>query len=111
MSSSSSKSMNMNEKNKITGIDNIDIITNGTPRQLKSIINPNQIGSVIEPNGNVISEITPLIMIVNKYGKNAKDNYNALIEAGADPNKKINYYNNDRSAYDLAMLYRSEILS
>jgi hypothetical protein len=95
------------DKNKITGIDQKDIIINGSIQDLADITNPNQVGSVLDSSNNVISEITPLIMIINQGCKDYKDKVKALINIGADMNMSVNYYNRETTALDIATQYRN----
>lgn len=94
-------------KNKITGIDNINIITNGTLEELDSITNVNQIGSIIEKDtDNIISQITPLFMIINQRAKDYKDRLDILIKNGGNMDMEINYYGRPTTARDIAVKYR-----
>ena len=94
-------------KNKITGIDNINIITNGTLKELDSITNVNQVGSIIEKDtDNNISQITPLFMIINQRAKDYKDRLDILIKNGGNMDMEINYYNHPTTAHDIAIKYR-----
>ena len=94
-------------KNKITGIDNINIITNGTLEELDSITNVNQIGSIIEKDtDNIISQITPLFMIINQRAKDYKDRLDILIKNGGNMDMEINYYGSSTTARDIAVKYR-----
>ena len=56
----------MKDDKKIIKIDDIYIITNGTPDHLATIKNPNQVGEVVDKDGVFLSDITPIIMIINK---------------------------------------------
>lgn len=95
------------DKNKITGIDQKDIIVNGSIQDLATITNPNQVGSVLDSTNNVISEITPLIMIINQGCKDYKDRVKALVDIGADMNMNINYYGRETNAFEIATQYRN----
>lgn len=94
---------------KIIGIDDIDTIINGTLQELASIKNPNQIGKVInlDDNNSVLSEITPLIMIVNQGCKDYKSRLEILEKNGGDLDMEVNYYNKNISARALAIKYRN----
>lgn len=95
---------------KITGfsINEINIITNGSPNEMKTINNTNQIGIIInKDNNDIISETTPLIMIINSKRKDWKKCVKKLVECGADPDMKIKYYNKDISARIIADTYRN----
>jgi len=82
------------EDNKITGIDHLNVITNGTVDEIKrTVTNPNQIGSVVNiKTGESISQITPVIMIINQGRSDLNERIAALVENGADLNMEINYY-------------------
>ena len=97
-----------NTDNKII-IDQSDIITNGTIEQLMTIKNSNEIGSIVDKNNNFISQITPLIMIVNQSSLDCQDKIDTLLSLGADPNLKINYYGKDISAYDIISGFNKSI--
>ena len=94
-------------KGKIIDIDDIDIITNGSLEDLKQIKNPNQIGKVIDENNEVVSNITPLFMIINQGCKDYKKKISNLVEIGADLDMKIDYYGREISARELAVNYRN----
>ena len=82
-----------NSKHKIRGIDQIDIITNGSLEELKNIQNANQIGSILNiDDESICSEITPLIMVINQGEKDWLSRVKMLISLGADPNNRINYF-------------------
>ena len=97
-----------NQENKIINIDQIDIITNGTIEELATLTNPNQIGNIVNPQGESISEITPLIMIINQ-ASNLQEKLDILIKNGADIDKEINYYGSKSSARYLLNTYRTNI--
>ena len=72
--------------------------------------NINAIGKVVDKDTNKeLSEITPLIMIVNASSKNVQKEIDELLRAGADPDLEINYYNQQTTARKLALLYRKNI--
>ena len=72
--------------------------------------NPNAIGKVVHKETNEeLSEITPLIMIINASSKNVQKEIDDLLRAGADPDLEINYYNQQTTARKLALLYRKNI--
>jgi ABC-type polysaccharide/polyol phosphate transport system ATPase subunit len=99
----------MNENNKIVGIDDIDIITNGTIEELGRVSNPNQIGTVLSEDGTVISNITPLIMIINQGAKDYKKRVDKLVEIGSHLDMDVNYYNSNTTARDLSNKYRNGV--
>lgn len=72
--------------------------------------NINAIGKVVDKDTNEeLSEITPLIMIVNASSKNVQKEIDDLLRAGADPDLEINYYNQQTTARKLALLHRKNI--
>jgi hypothetical protein len=95
-----------NDKTKIVGIDNIEIIINGTLDDMRKVTNPNQIGQIIDKNTKEVkSEITPMIMIINQGLPDYKDRLNILIENGGDMEKIVNY--NGMSPREIAVNYRN----
>ena len=73
--------------------------------------NINAIGKVVDKDTNEeLSEITPLIMILNASSKNVQQEIEDLLRAGADPDLEINYYNEQTTARKLALLYRKNIM-
>lgn len=92
-------SMN-NGHNKITNINHKKEITNGTVDDLKKV-DPNQVGYVVDENGNTISEITPIIMIFNQNRSDVSKRLAILRTNGGDFDKKINYYGTQKSANDI----------
>ena len=91
----------MEKEKKIVKINDINIITNGTPEDLATIKNPNEVGEVVDKDGVVISNITPIIMIINMNSKNLEECLDILNKNGGDFNKKINYYGSLKSANDI----------
>ena len=66
--------MKTHTENKITEIDHIYFITNGTLDEMNKIENPNQVGKVVRRDtGEIVSEITPLFMIINQCSKNFRE--------------------------------------
>ena len=90
----------MNHKNKITKINKISEITNGTLDELKQI-DPNQVGHVVDENGEIVSEITPIIMIIHQKRNDVVKRLEILRTNGGDFDKKINYYGTQKSANDI----------
>ena len=74
------KNMNTNEddKNKII-ISDANIITNGPTSQYHLIENINEIGTIMDKNNTKVSEITPLIMVLNQNKINCQDKVNEMI--------------------------------
>ena len=99
---------NKHDNNKII-ISNADIITNGSTSQYHLIQNPNEIGIIMDKNNTKVSEITPLIMILNQNSKNCQDKVNEMIIQGADPNMQVQYWGESKSAMDIINTYRKTI--
>lgn len=95
------------DKTKIVGIDNIEIITNGTLDEFKNITNPNQVGQVINTDTNeVVKEITPMVMIINQGNPDYKDRLNIMIQNGGNMDQVVNY-NGGMSPREIAVQYRN----
>ena len=93
-------STKMQNEKKIVNIDNIYKITNGSIEELK-LVDPNQIGQVVDKEGNILSDITPIIMIINQNKINVNQRLKIMKENGGDFDKKINYYGTQKSANDI----------
>lgn len=90
------KNIDMKNDNIIEIVD-AQCITNGTLEQLENIQHPNEIGKIINKNTKEkVSEITPLIMIINQNAFNVQEKINALLNAGANPDLEISYYNHTK---------------
>ena len=101
--------MDRNNNNKITGIDNIGIITNGTADQFKTINNADQVGNIIDKTTqNIVSETTPLFMIIVQGRKGWEELLNILVQNGGNLDRRINFWGNQVSAREL--LQRKEAL-
>ena len=100
--------MNKEGKNKIVNINHIDIITNGSLEELETVSEPNQVGNVVNDVGEVISEITPLFMIINQ-NHNLKAKLEILVKNGGDLDKEIDYYGKKRSARYILDTFRSDV--
>ena len=101
--------MDLNNKNKITGIDNIDIITNGTADQFKTITNADQVGHIIDKTTqNILSETTPLFMIIVQHRRGWEELLDILVQNGGNLDRQINFWGNQVSAREL--LQRREAL-
>ena len=99
-----------NEKNKIVGFsqDDLSLINNGNKDTIKNISNPNRVGHVEDPQGNVISDITPLIMVINSAGQDWREIVQAMVAAGANLDMPIeNYYGRNTNAREIANKYRN----
>ena len=89
----------------------LQIITNGEIDQYDNIQNINKIGKIINKDSNIeISEITPLIILINQNSSKCNEKINKLIKLGADPNMIINYYGNKFNAFDIIKKYRPKIV-
>ena len=93
-------SLSMNDRNKITQINNIDEITNGTLDELKQV-DPNQVGEVLDKDGVYVGQITPIIMIFHQKRKDVVQRLAILRENSGDFDKKIDYYGTQKSANDI----------
>ena len=112
MNQNMDKNMNQNmDKNRKILIDDVNVITNGIPEELKYIKKPNAIGKVINTETNEeLCEITPLVMIMNQASRDVHEKISSLLEAGADPDIEITYYDNKKiTARKLATIYRPTI--
>ena len=100
--------MNMNKDTKITGYTDaeFDLINWGEPEDMVNFTNPNKVGHVIDQHNKIISDITPLIMLINASGEGWRDVVKALIAQGADPDMEVNYYNKTTTAREIANKYR-----
>ena len=98
--------MDINHKNKIVNISNIDIITNGSLELLATITDPNEIGNIENEEGDIISQITPLFMVINQ-NHNFKDKLDILVKNGGDLDMEINYYGNKKTARYILETYRN----
>ena len=95
--------------NKITGFtdDELDLINFGEPKDMGRFSDINKIGQVVNSSGEVVSKITPLIMVINASGKGWRDVVRAMVEAGADLDMSINtYYGKLTTAREIANTYR-----
>lgn len=101
--------MDMSSKDtKITGFTDaeFDLINWGEPEDMVNFTNPNKIGHVKDKTNKIISDITPLIMLINASGEGWRDVAQALIAQGADPDMKVNYCNRTTTAREIAAKYR-----
>ena len=98
----------MNKDTKITGYTDaeFDLINWGEPEDMVNFTNPNKVGHVIDEHNEIISDITPLIMLINASGEGWRDVVKALIAQGADPDMEVNYYNKTTTAREIANKYR-----
>lgn len=104
------KNMNTNEDEKNTIIiSDANIITNEPISQYHLIKNINEIGTIMDKNNEKVSEITPLIMVLNQNEINCQDKVNEMINQGADPNMKIQYWGQSKSAMDIMNKTRKNI--
>ena len=107
-----SYNMSDEKKGKIVNIDNTNLITNSKTSNYPIGLDPNQIGEVIEKDTNKkLSEITPLIMVINQSANNCDEKVKKLIELGGDIYMKINYYGKQTSALDIIKAYRPKLLN
>ena len=100
--------MKENNDTMITGIDEIGLITNGSIDQLRNLKNPNQVGRVKKSGTNeVLSNITPLIMIINQSAKDYRERVTALQAAGAEIDMRVSYYGKETTALEIATTHRN----
>lgn len=93
--------------NVISGIDNIDIITYGTLKEMIQVTNPNQVGKVINNDTmEVMYDINPMIMIINQNKSDYRERLDHLIQNGGDMDKEINYGNRVTTPREIAIKYR-----
>ena len=98
----------MDDKNKITGFTDseFDLINCGEPEDMVGFSDPNKVGHVVDKHNKTISDIPPLIMIINASGQGWRDVAQALIAQGADPDMQVNYYDRTTTALEIANTYR-----
>ncbi len=97
-----------NNDNKITGYTDaeFDLINWGNAEDMVNFTDPNKVGRVKDKNDTTISDITPLIMLINASGEGWRAVAQALIAHGADPDMQVNYYNKTTTARAIADKYR-----
>lgn len=103
-----SSNQSHDDKNYIV-IDENSLITKGDVDSLKQVKKPNEIGIIYDKDNKYISEITALIMILNQSSRNVQDKVDSLIDAGADPDLKIDYYGRTKCARDIVNLHRKHV--
>ena len=103
-----SSNQSHDDKNYIV-IDENSLITKGDVDSLKQVKKPNEIGIIYDKDNKYISEITALIMILNQSSRNVQDKVDSLIDAGADPDLKIDYYGKPKCARDIVNLHRKHV--
>lgn len=107
-----------NDKTKITGYDHdyLNELINGPIENIfKNNLLLREIGNVVDTNTNeVISEITPMIMLINQSRPGFLDAFNKFMDnVNIDSNylveydKEINYYGHTESARSILEKYRS----
>ena len=84
--------------NKITGVPNADVITNGAPCEIQQLKNVNAVGSIVDKHQNYLSDINALFMIINQSAKNGQEKLNALLRAGANPDLSISWHGTPTTA-------------
>ena len=93
----------------VTTYNNIDIITNGTADQFKTIKNADQVGHIIDTTTeNIVSETTPLFMIIVQHRKGWEKLLNIVVKNGGNLDRQINFWGSQVSARML--LQRREAL-
>ena len=102
--------MNNKNDNIITGFtdEEFDLVNRGEPKDMGKFSNINKIGHVKNPSGEVVSEITPLIMVINSAGQDWRKIVQAMVAAGANLDMPIeNYYGRNTTAREIANKYRN----
>ena len=102
--------MNNKNDNIITGFtdEEFDLVNWGEPEDMGKFPNINKIGYVKNPSGEVVSEITPLIMVINSAGQDWRKIVQAMVAAGANLDMPIeNYYGRKTTAREIANKYRN----
>ena len=96
------------EKNKIVGISQIGIIINGDVSEIKKLSKKeaNQVGKVVNSQEEIISEITPAIIILNVSEKGWHSRFRALVDTGADINARVQYHGKETTAHQLLVNHR-----
>ena len=88
----------MEDKNTITGIPDIEIVTNGTPSEMQQLKDVNTVGSIIDGDNTYLSDINALFMIINQNARNCQQTLTSLISAGANLDKSIMWHGEPTSA-------------
>ena len=95
--------------NMITGFtdDEFDLINWGEPEDMGKLSDINKLGTVVDPSGKVLANITPLIMVINSSGQGWREIVQAMVNAGADLDMPIeNYHGRTTTAREIANKYR-----
>lgn len=99
--------VDMNRDTIILDIDNIDTITNGSLNDMRTIDSPNQVGRVVyKDTGEFISNINPMIMIINQGLSDYKERIAHMIANGGNIDANINYYGRITTPREIAISYR-----
>ncbi len=96
-------------KNKITGFtdEELDLVNWGEPEDMGKFPNINKLGHVKDSSDKVVSDITPLIMVINSAGQDWREIVQAMVAAGANLDMPIeNYYGRNTTAREIANTYR-----
>tara|TARA_B100000405_G_scaffold278928_1_gene222017 strand:+ start:80 stop:433 length:354 start_codon:yes stop_codon:yes gene_type:complete len=88
-------------KNKVI-LEHYDIVFRKSLADLATV--PDRVGTIVDTNTNeTVSQCTALSLIVNQSSKqnNWVGRFNALVDAGHDPNRVIDYWGKDKTVYDM----------
>ena len=102
--------MNDKNDNRITGFtdEELDLVNWGEPEDMGKFPNINKLGHVKDSSGKVVSDITPLIMVINSAGQDWREIVQAMVTAGANLDMPIeNYYGRNTTAREIANKYRN----
>ena len=94
--------MRDNDTNNKVILEHRDIVTNGSLADLATV--PDRVGTVVNKSSNeTVSQCTALSLIVNQSSKrnNWVERFNALVNAGHDPNRVFDYWGKDRTVYNV----------
>lgn len=91
--------MHGDDLNKVI-FEHRDIVVDGTLADLATV--PDRVGTVVDKTSNeTVSQCTALSLIVNQSSKrnNWVERFNALVNAGHDPNRVFDYWGKNKTVY------------
>ena len=96
------------DQNTIQGISRMEDIMGGDVSVIKTFTKEeaNQTGYVVNEKREKIYEITPAIMMLNQSEKGWHSRFQALVDAGADIDERVNYCNKETTVRELLQLHR-----